>query len=448
MALDDEEFAEDPLGVPDAPLEDIGPAEDETPWGATMTVGNTVYAASIFWQPLQDPDNPLPEVRETAENVLDNSDLYVVRPSGMPQYGLGISSEGHRSGMPVAALGLVDAFSDVASSVSVFKVPEGWWFIAVRNDLILSEEDMLFQQEEDAKRNFISMMAVPDWGRKVAPSEWGIDGTEEMDIGDVLSRGAKVKLQKLKTEFSLKNIIYIAAIALALIGLGYYIISNYFGGEEVIKEVIAPPPIIKQIIEKPKVKVEEPMPWDSLALSTELANSCSDAIKLLTANTVPGWKLGDINCKVSGVSTTWMLEWGRIANLKTALKVYDIKNLHFSVSEDGKTAAGTMPFNNIKKIPSPPTLTANDAMTELTDIFQALNLAVTLSITNVQTEPTQKNALPVHLYSFVSFAFSSELPPTDWESFFNSFASLEITDIMYNPESNVWRYEGRIYGKK
>ena len=203
-----------------------------------------------------------------------------------------------------------------------------------------------------------------------------------------------------------------------------------------------------KIIEKPKVKVEEPMPWDSLALSTELANSCSDAIKLLTANTVPGWKLGDINCKVSGVSTTWMLEWGRIANLKTALKVYDIKNLHFSVSEDGKTAAGTMPFNNIKKIPSPPTLTANDAMTELTDIFQALNLAVTLSITNVQTEPTQKNALPVHLYSFVSFAFSSELPPTDWESFFNSFASLEITDIMYNPESNVWRYEGRIYGKK
>ncbi len=445
MALDDDVFAEEPIQEVDPSK--LNPAEEEAPWGATMTVGNTVYAASIFWQPLQDPDNPLPEVRETAENVLDNADLYVVRPSGMPQYGLGISSEGHRSGMPVAALGLVDAFSDVPSSVSVFKVPEGWWFIAVRNDLILSEEDMLFLHEEDAKKNFISMMAVPDWGRKIAPKEWGIDGTEELDIGEILSRGSKVKLQKLKTEFSPKNIVYIAAIVLALGWLAYYIISNYFGGDEVIREVIAPPPIIKQVVDKPKIQ-NEPMPWDSLVLSTELASSCADAIKILTTSAVPGWKLGDINCKATGLSTTWTLEWGRIAFLKTALKVYNIKNLHFSVSEDGRTSAGTIPFNNIKKISSPPTMKTNDIMTELTDIFQALNLPITLSITNVQTEPTQKNALPMYLYSFVSFVFSSELPPADWESFFNSFASLEITDIMYNPESNVWKYEGRIYGRK
>ncbi len=446
MPLDDDVFAEEPIGAENQ-TPNVAQGEEEAPWGATMTVGNTVYAASIFWQPLQDPDNPLPEVRETAENVLDNADLYVVRPSGMPQYGLGISSEGHRAGMPVAALGLVDTFSDVPSSVSVFKVPEGWWFIAVRNDLILSEEDMLFLREEDAKKNFISMMAVPDWGRKIAPASWEIEGTEELDIGEVLAKSTKVKLQKLKTEFGAKNIVYIAAIVIALGWLGYYTVSNYFGGDEVIREVIAPPPIIKPVIDKPKVQ-NEPMPWDSLVLSTELATSCADAIKILTSYQVPGWKLGDINCKATGLSTTWSLLWGRIAFLKEALKIYDIKNLHFSVSEDGKSAAGTIPFNNIKKIASPPAMKANDVMTELTDVFQALNLPVTISITNVQTEPTQKNAMPMYLYSFVSFAFSSEIPPADWESFFNSFASLEITDIMYNPESNIWKYEGRIYGKK
>ena len=180
--------------------------DEEDPWGATITVNGTVYATSIFWQPLQNPDNPLPEVRETAENVLDNADLYVIRPSGMPQYGLGISSEGHRAGMPVAALSLVEAFSDVPSSVSVFKVPEGWWFIAVRNDLILSEEDMLYLNEDDAKRNFVSMMAVPDWGRRVAPASWQIEGTEERNIDEVLAKAPKVKLQKLKKELSIKTV--------------------------------------------------------------------------------------------------------------------------------------------------------------------------------------------------------------------------------------------------
>ena len=66
-------------------------------WGTSITVGGTVYAVGLFWQPLQDPDNPLDEIRDTAEGTLEGADLYCIKNAGAQQYGLGISVEGHKS---------------------------------------------------------------------------------------------------------------------------------------------------------------------------------------------------------------------------------------------------------------------------------------------------------------------------------------------------------------
>ena len=421
--------------------------DEEDPWGATITVNGTVYATSIFWQPLQNPDNPLPEVRETAENVLDNADLYVIRPSGMPQYGLGISSEGHRAGMPVAALSLAEAFSDVPSSVSVFKVPEGWWFIAVRNDLILSEEDMLYLNEEDAKRNFVSMMAVPDWGRRVAPASWQIEGAEERSIDEVFAKAPKVKLLKLKKELSIKAVSILVA-AVVLIGWGAFSLLSYmFGSSEVIREVIAPPPVVKPVVEEPK-EVVVPKPWEDLVVPGEFMKVCSDSAALLVSATVPGWVIGDIKCQLTGLSTSWNMQWGRVGNFMAGMKKYNIDGLHYTVAAGGRSATGTIQFNNLRKAASAPTLTTQEITDDLTDIFQAVNMPVQLSVTELK--PDVKNAVGDNAegFSYVSFGFSSALPVSEWNHFFDKFGALELTSLVYSTASNNWKYEGRIYGKK
>ena len=421
--------------------------DEEDPWGATITVNGTVYATSIFWQPLQNPDNPLPEVRETAENVLDNADLYVIRPSGMPQYGLGISSEGHRAGMPVAALSLVEAFSDVPSSVSVFKVPEGWWFIAVRNDLILSEEDMLYLNEDDAKRNFVSMMAVPDWGRRVAPASWQIDGTEERSIDEVLAKAPRVKLQKLKKELSIKTVSILVA-AVVLIGWGAFSLLSYmFGSSEVIREVIAPPPVVKPVVEPPK-EVVVPMPWEDLVVPGEFMKVCSDSTSLLVTATVPGWVIGDIKCQLTGLSTSWTMQWGRVGNFMAGMKRYNIDGLHYTVAAGGRSATGTIQFNNLRKAASAPTLTTQEITDDLTDIFQAVNIPVQLSVTEVKADAKSALGNNAGDFSYVNFGFSSALPVSEWNYFFDKFGALELTSLVYNTASNNWKYEGRIYGKK
>ena len=145
---------------------------EEKAWKSSFTEGDTTYAASLFWQPLINEDSPLPEVKEAAENILEGADLYAVRKGKSSQFGLAASSQGFVNGMPSAAISLVTALGNVTSFLGVFKVDTGWWYICFRNDVILSDGDTLFVNEKDAKDQFISMLAVPDWDVLYAPQDW------------------------------------------------------------------------------------------------------------------------------------------------------------------------------------------------------------------------------------------------------------------------------------
>ena len=163
----------------------------------TVTIRKIKYAVGLVWQPLQDPDNPTPEIREAMETDTD-SDLYCLRITSTPQYGLGKTSLGHRSGELSLAAMVASALSDKTSICAVFKVEEGWYFLAVRNDLILSENDVLFKTEQEAEDAFYSMMAVPDWDLKIVPQEWRIEGTVSRSIESIIRDArTKVRLEEL-----------------------------------------------------------------------------------------------------------------------------------------------------------------------------------------------------------------------------------------------------------
>ena len=116
---------------------------------------------------------------------------------------------------------------------------------------------MLFLNEEDAKIQFLSMLAVPDCGRKIAPPEWEIEETEYPELGKLLQRGAKGKLQKIK---ALRGTKLIAVIAVSGI-IGFWLLSSiisslFFSPPK--RPIIAPvqPKIVKPVEEPPEIK-----PW-------------------------------------------------------------------------------------------------------------------------------------------------------------------------------------------
>ena len=108
-----------------------------------VSVGDKRYAVGLIWQPLQNLDDPIMEVREAAESEM-GADLYCLRPAATPQYGIGRTELDHEDGMPSLAASVASVFSDLPSVCAVFKVEEGWWLVAIRNDLVLAEEDIVF----------------------------------------------------------------------------------------------------------------------------------------------------------------------------------------------------------------------------------------------------------------------------------------------------------------
>ena len=454
MATDDE----DELTVEDLEdSEESGDSEESSDptWGASIVVNNVTYAVSLFWQPLQNPTDPYPEVKETVENVMEGADLFCTRSGTSPQYGIGNSAEGHKVGMPSAAAAIAELFQDKPSSVAVFEVDEGWWFIAVRNDLILSEEDILYLKEDDAKKAFYAMMAVPDWGRKIAPASWEIEGTEEVDLWDLLKNPGTAKLMHINRTNPKMKLVFLGA-GLLLLFAGWNLVSGMFGTTKK-KPVIRPLAPVKTYVEEEeeeKVVVENKAvarPWETLVVTEDLMNRCQIAIIQLKSIVVPGWEMGDISCSATGASVTWSMKWGDLGWLKRAFQEYDIRGLDYLIDNTGQSALVSLAIGNIAVHSETPKIMAYEAREELTNIFQATGLPISLKDERTtRVQKVDKNGLAseiseIKTYPKLLFSFNSELPMEAWLGLFNKFPALELTLLKYHPKSNSWTYEGRIY---
>ena len=456
MAVDDEE--ELTIDDLDEDLQDGDGYSDESEesgdsepsWGATMVVNNTTYAVSLFWQPLQDTNDPYPEVKETVENVMEGADLFCLRSGTSPQYGIGNSSEGHKSGMPSAAATVAEIFQDKPSSVAVFEVDEGWWFIAIRNDLILSEEDILYLKEEDAKRAFFAMMAVPDWGRKIAPASWEIEGTEEVDLWDVLRSSGSSKLQHINKTSQKTKLMIGGAGALVLL-VGYKLVSGLFVTEK--KTVVRPLMPFKPVIEEAPPPVQEVItfPWETLVVTSDLLNRCQAAVQRVKSMVIPGWKSGIVSCSRTGASTTWTMEWGNLSWFKRAFEEYNTRGMDYFLDDSSKTAIVSLAIGDIAIHSNSPNRKLYEIREDLNSFFQSINQTISLQedrpqvITKNTRDGLGQTTTKEKGFPKMVFSFSSELPMENWLEFFNKFSGLEITKLVYNQEDNIWTYEGQIY---
>ena len=139
--------------------------------GTSILLDGATYATNLFWQPIQNANDFMPEIEEASADIIEGADLFAVKSGKSPQFGICVSHEGYKVGTNVAAIALMSTLSNYSSIVGVFKVDNGWWYVCSRNDVILSDGDMLYLDEEEAKSQLSSMLTVPDWDKKFAPAE-------------------------------------------------------------------------------------------------------------------------------------------------------------------------------------------------------------------------------------------------------------------------------------
>lgn len=420
----------------------------------TIVVEGTVYAVGLMWQSLQNPDDPIPEIREVIESE-PGLDLYCLRPASAPQYGVGRKSMGHQDGQPSVAAAVASAYADKNSVCAVFRVKEGWWFVSIRNDLILSEEDRLFTTEEEAQRAFFSMMAVPDWEIKIAPSEWEIEGAEQVTLGNLIKNARKIRLVELSAAKRTQFLIIVAFIIVLLIAGVFYLISSLWETVFTQEKIVAVP--TPEIIKPVEPAPEKPKPWEKVPDTTVLLNKCWNNAYQLDTLTIPGWKLGMVICTPTGITTDWTKSWnpgGRIAYLKAAINEYKISKINIQLNEIGSSATGAITFTDIPLVASVPALSADQIRDDLTDISQATNLPIQFSKQIVLDPPNNADgSTPPNqqTYTYYAFTVSSSYTPWEWKTFFDKFSGLELLKIEFNPDmtstTNKWKYEGRIYAK-
>ncbi|MBQ7303974.1 MAG: type 4b pilus protein PilO2 [Alphaproteobacteria bacterium] len=408
--------------------------DDPKAWGTSFSIGGKTYAASLFWQPLQNRDDPYTEIKEAAENVLEGADLFCLKPGKSPQFGLCISYQGYTKKTPAAAVSVATALSDRSSFLAVFKVSNGWWYVCARNDIILSDGDMLFLNEEDAKEQFMSMLAVPDWGRKIAPAEWLIEETENINIASLLDRGADAKLQKIHALRGGKLFAVVVAVGIVVAWLGYTLIDSVLLAPPP-KPIIAPVPI-KKIEKAPPPP--EPKPWENIDDPKGVMLQCFKATQDVVGIVTPGWKIEGITCTSNGLVTSWRRETGRITWIDKALSTSGVTFSSKSIAPNGTNVIVSVPIENVKQINSPPDKNAVDLVNTINDLFQAIQMPISLN-NETWTSP-QKN-----VYKSIKFSFTSNHDPAQWLDLLMKFSGLKITTIKYDINSRNWYYEGAIY---
>ena len=415
--------------------DDVDGSTERNTWGTQINVNGTIYATSLFWQPLQNASDPFQEVEEASDGVLEGADLFCIKGGKAPQFGICVSHEGYQSGENVAAVALATAMSNVGSFVAVFKTNQGWWYTCIRNDIILSDGDMLFLTEEEAKEQFMSMLAVPDWGKKIAPKEWGIDETEEVDLDELLVKGAKSRLQKIKGLRGTKLLIVVVISAVVGIWLLSSLVDKLFL-TPTIRPVIAP--IKPKAVPKAAPVVEEIKPWEKLPDPQSIMKNCHKGAMDLSKIMPPGWDIGPVSCNGGTAITTWVRSVGRVSWAKKALEDSQLNLSGYSFTSNGNGLSATLSLPVAEKKLSIPEKSLTDLQNELNDKFQSLGLSIKLS--TGETKSTTGN-----MYRYLVFSFSSEYNPITWSELLTKYSGLEIKVIRYSPSDQTWHYEGVIY---
>ena len=411
----------------------------------TIEVAGKVYAVGLFWQPVQEEKNYLKEIKATVQTVVTTANLYCLKKGAATQYGLGSTSAGHKSGMLSGASGIANALRDKSSAICVFKIKEGWWFITIRNNLILSEEDTVYTDENDAKEAFESMLSIPDWGYKIAPAEWGIEETTEMSAEDLLGRGQAIELKKIDSNTT-KNLMIIALIGL----FGWWYYQKQQEKAELKRKLLEKKrqEEIRKAMPPPPPPPPPPAPWEMLVDPEDFAKKCTILI-VNSTGTVPGWELNNSSCKEKQLSATWKRSYGTAGWIFEAQKFGVLpKDMKLSASDSAyNTVLGVLQIPDMKRVYSKPNLEKGDIQKKLNGIFHSLKLTG-LKLENKNTVVKDpKNPSYSATYPYTSFKFTDVAYrlPLGWVKLLKDVGAVEVDTISWNGKKKNWEYSGKIY---
>ncbi len=289
-----------------------------------ITVGGKKYAVGLYWQ-VSDTSNAAKAARIAAQQPGTTSDFYCVRAGNnkgrVPQFGLGESHLGHKWNMPSAAASLANR--QPGSWAGVFMVPEGAWFVEVRDDLIAPEGDMLFADEAEAMGRIQEASARGGLEKIFAPPSWAIPGAEGSSLPSLLSGKADARLQPMKVPRKLIAIALGSVAAIVVIGLliSYVMDMREQAELERLAAEQQQQEELNRMAEAERLKRQEEerlrllqqqaltLPtyrrdWEFAPKPLDWLNACAQTMEKVPVSPL-GWNLTALSCSGTQISATW-----------------------------------------------------------------------------------------------------------------------------------------------
>lgn len=326
-----------------------------------ITVGGKKYAVGLYWQ-VSDTANVAKAARAAASTTGVTADFFCVRQGNnqgrAPQFGLGETRLGHAWNMPTAAATLANR--QPGSWSGVFMVPEGVWFIEVRDSLIAPEGDLIFADEAEAMVRLQDTTARGGLEKIYAPATWAIPGAEASSLASLLSGKAESRLQPVKVPKKL--ILSIAGIIgfLVIAGMGWSYYSQWAEEAEMQRMAEEGRRAAQQRVaqEEERRRREEAerqrllqeqasqMPtfqrtWEVAPSPIEWFNACRQAFEKVELAPL-GWTITSVTCSGSQVVASWARSVGPAVippgaeldpNLKVASASYSLPDVKSRGSE-------------------------------------------------------------------------------------------------------------------
>ena len=415
-----------------------------------ITVNRKKYAVGLFWQPVGVGFTARNYARNLSRNVDRRLNLYA---EYRMMVGLGARRFGQRSGMFSAAAEVMDSFSEYTSFLAVFQVGGLYYLVAARNGIILA--DKIFDTEESARREYVSMSEIPDWGAFFAPGSWGMPRAAERNLADLLTGHSHAQLHLISRVHA--GILSIGLVAMFVLLLGFVFSDS-------LVQVFTPRPQVQQLnpelVAEYKRQIEEKnkeldkqfeiekalppepivMPYEMLPDVVQRAYQCYQATGFLM-QPIPGWVQTNVTCGETHAVADFTRSFGTLADFYTVAT--ELMPGVFVQQLDENTLRVQAVLPKLKTYASQDERDADTIVRDVTSLFQGVDTPVETMV----VVDTLTNGVDVATVDVVEVGAQSKLTPMQFMQIFDEFGSVYMIQCAWNAKTRFWNYEVIIYAK-
>lgn len=412
-----------------------------------ITIERKKYAVGLFWQPLSTGQNPHFLAKKLSKQISGSVKFYAEYGS---MVGIGSLSLGHRRGMKIAAVEVINYFHEYNSFLAEFFTPQGFWIIGVRNNIVIF--DQLISTESNAKKEFAKLVALPDWDVIIASGSWNIPRAEEKSLRDVIVGNSKPYL--IPISVTAGNIFSLVVFCMVVFGIWYVF-------NEPIMKMISPrpqqiqinPEILKEYkkqLEAKKAEIkQEPVqpavishPYDNLPDPHLRAEQCWRSIAFVM-QPISGWSQQNAVCEENSARVTLNRTYGTLEGLYSLVDSLLGENVYVMENTDSNVVISV----DLTPLPSSgnnlPKTDIEDVVFSVNNIFQKIG-----KFANIKPSmETNKQGDVTVTTNMVTIDADSKLKPDEFIKMFDGISPISLSSVKWDARSRTWNYEVKIYAK-